>query len=179
MYLILEDDEKLIGRSHVILKQGKFIKKYYPMSHVVTAEGGDPYFLTHVKKATSFMKLVHPDLYVSEETTDDFYCVTQNFIEHKPCKDFGYTHNIRCYLKLIEKLGYDYSKRDLQVYNLLYRNEDDKPFCIDWDAFISFENEEDAYNHYKSELVSNKWQFYYNTPAEDLNIIFEREWKNV
>ena len=179
MYLILDSDEKLIGRSHIILKQGNFIKKYYPMCHVITAEGGDTHFVKNVKQSTSFMKLVHPDLFVSEETTNDFYCVTQNFIEHKPCKDFGYTHNIRCYLKLIEKLGYDYSKRDLQYYNLLYRKSDDKPFCIDWDAYVTFKNEETAYKHYKTELVSYKWQRYYNTSEEDLNIIFEREWNNV
>jgi hypothetical protein len=179
MYLILDHDEKLIGRSHIILKQGKFIKKYYPMCHVETAEGGDIHFVESVKKTTSLMKLVHPDLYVGEETTDDFYCVTQNFIDYNPCKNFGYTHNIRCYLKLIEKLGYDYSKRDLQYYNLLYRKSDDKPFCIDWDAYATFKDEETAYKHYKTELVSYKWQRYYNTSAEDLSVIFEREWNNV
>lgn len=179
MHLILEEDEKLIGRSHIILKQGNFIKKYYPMSQVITALGGDPQFVKGVKKTTPFMKLVHPDLYVSEETTDDFYCVTQNFIEHKPGKEFGYAHNIRCYLNIIYKLGYDYAKRDMQWYNLLYRKSDDKPFCIDWDAYQILNSEEEAYNYYKSELMSSKWFEQYDMSYSHALEIFNKEWNNV
>ena len=179
MQLILDNDEKLIGRSHIILRQKNYIKKYYPIDHVTVATGGDSTLLKNIKRANWLMKIVHPDLYVKEEVDNNFYCVTQNFIEHKPCNKFGYTHNIKSYLQLVDKLGYDYSKRDLQYYNLLYRKSDDKPFCIDWDSMKILYSEEDAYNYYMDELVSLKWLSFYNISREDALNVFNKEWNNV
>lgn len=185
MILQLDSDEMLIGRSHLILKHGNYIKKYYPRSHIDTDNGfnsqveKDTWWLNHVKESTKFMKLVHPDLYVSEEQDDNFYCVTQNFIDNNDARGYGYRHNIRCYLNIINTLGYDYAKRDMQWYNLLYRKQDDKPFCIDWDAYQVLQSEEEAYHYYKSELTSDKWFEQYPMSYHYATEIFNKEWNRV
>ena len=81
--------------------------------------------------------------------------------------------------KACDDLGEGWRLPTKKELKLLYRKSDDKPFCIDWDAYATFKDEETAYKHYKTELVSYKWQRYYNTSAEDLSAIFEREWNNV
>lgn len=185
MQLHLESDEYLIGRSHLILKQGSYIKKYYPMNQtdfgtgLQARDGNHTWWIKHVMESTQYMKLVHPDLYVSEHEDANFYCVTQNFIESNDTLLYGYRHNIRCYLDIINTLGYDYAKRDMQWYNLLYRKQDDKPFCIDWDAYQVLQSEEDAYQYYKSELVSDKWFENYQMSYDDALDIFNEEWDHV
>ena len=182
MILYLEEDEQLIGRSHLILKKGNHIKKYYPNFFVLAAEGDVNrfnFYRNHIKKSTYFMKLVHPDLYVSDETESNFYCVTQNYIDSNDADKYGYVDNINAYLNIINTLGYNYAKRDMQYYNLLYRKVDNKPFCIDWDAHIELKSEEHAYDFYKEELTSPKWQQKYDISKLDMDNIFDREWKNV
>lgn len=177
MFMKLEQDEELIGRSHLIIKKGEYIKKFYPTVH---NELFDTWWLNHVKDTTKLFKLVHPDLFVSEEEDENFYCVTQHFIENTNCTIYGYEHNVHSYLtNLINVLGYDYTKRDLQWYNLFYRKSDDKPFCIDWDAHEELRSEQEAYNYYKSELTGSKWQWRYNMSREDAESTFDKLWKKV
>lgn len=177
MRLELEQNEQLIGRSHLIIKSDSYIKKFYPTVHNGLF---DLCWLNQVKSTTRLFKLVHPDLFVSEEEDENFYCVTQNFIEHNECTIYGYEHNVHNYLtNLIDALGYDYTKRDLQWYNLIYRKHDDKPFCIDWDAYEELRSEEEAYKYYKSELTGSKWQWRHNISQEDAESTFNKLWKKV
>ena len=182
MILQLEEGEQLIGRSHLILKKGNYIKKYYPNFFVLAAKGDvnrHNFYINHIEKSTYFMKIVHPDLYVSDETDNNFYCVTQNYIDHNDAEKYGYVDNINVYLNIVNTLGYDYAKRDMQCYNILYRKSDDKPFCIDWDSHIELKSKQHAYHYYKEELTSPKWQEAYDISILEMKDIFDREWKNV
>jgi hypothetical protein len=171
MKIILEHDEELLGRSHCIIRKGNdYVQKYYYTDQ----------FLDDVKFATKLMKMAEPALYVSEETVDDYYIVTQNYIEHRPYNDKPYITNIANYLGLVDSLGWDYSKRDLQHYNIIYYNNDEKkPFIIDWDDYVKLGSKEVAYIWYKKELTSLKWQVEHNLTKEDAENIFDKEWQNV
>ena len=176
MRLELNHNEQLIGRSHLILKSGSYIKKYYPLDQT---EMFDTWWLNHVKQTTKLFKIVHPDLYVSETTDNNFYCVTQNYIEHNESKDYSYQLNISNYLSIINDLGFDYAKRDMQWYNLIYRKEDEKPFCIDWDAHEVLYSEEHAYEYYKSELINDTWKSLFNISDEDAESTFNTLWRMI
>lgn len=177
MKLILDNDELLLGRSHLTLKKNNYIKKYYPTCQV---EPGTALFRDNherIKFATGLMKVAHPELYVGEEETYNFYCVTQNYIDYILSVEYSYSHNVKSYLQLLEKLGYEYSKRDMQHYNLIYRKRDQKPFCIDWEDYVTLSSIEDAYNWYKNELTGLKWLDQYNITKQEATDIFEKEWE--
>ena len=104
MILQLEEDEQLIGRSHLILKKGNYIKKYYPNFFVLAAKGDVNrynFYINHIKKSTYFMKIVHPDLYVSDETDNNFYCVISR-LQHKTSLGKG---NFICPIKRCSRIN--------------------------------------------------------------------------
>lgn len=169
MKVILEKGETLIGRSHLILnKNCLYVEKHYLSKE----------FINDVKFATKLMKLSQEELFVSEDMREDCYVVTQQYIPHVISRK-GYREDISNYLKLIDTLKYDWSKRDLQHYNLIYRSKDDKPFLIDWDDYVTLGSKQKAYNWYKRELTGHKWLKLYDITQQEANNIFDKEWKNV
>jgi len=170
MKLILEGGENLLGRSHLIINRNYL----YVEKHYFTKD-----FIEDVKFATRLMKMAQPELFVSEESRDNCYVVTQQYIDHKPVNLKGYSENISNYLTLIDSLGYDWSKRDLQHYNIIYQTSDNKPYLIDWDDYVTLGSKQDAYDWYKSELTGLKWLDLYNITEQEATSIFEKEWKNV
>lgn len=170
MKITLEEGENLLGRSHLIVnKDNLYVEKHY-----FTKD-----FIDDVKFATRLMKISQPELFVLEETREDCYVVTQRYIDHNPVNLKSYSENISNYLTLIESLGYDWSKRDLQHYNIIYQTSDNKPYLIDWDDYVTLGSKQDAYNWYKSELTGLKWLDLYNITEQEATSIFEKEWKNV
>jgi hypothetical protein len=168
--IILEEGESLLGRSHLVVNRDNlYVEKHYFFQDSIE----------DVKFATRLMKIAQPDLFVSEETRADCYVVTQRHINHYPVNLKGYHENISNYLTLVESLGYDWSKRDLQHYNIIYQTGSNKPYLIDWDDYITLGSREAAYGWYKSELTGLKWLERYNITLQAANSIFEEEWKNV
>lgn len=172
MIFQFEDGDQVLGQASIIVLNKPYVKKHFFRS-------SEPLWFDRVIQTIDMMFLHHgDDLFHSLDTSDDrIITLHMHHIDHSLSVDKTYVENISNYLKLVDTFGFEKSKRDLQHYNLIYRKEDDEPFLIDWDSFTEFKNEETAYNYYKSQLCSYKWQELYNMNQDEAEEKFNILWK--
>lgn len=166
-----DDNEVLLGRSRAIVKQGDIVKKYYWAK--------DHWDSTKLSVKLMKMFYIEKDFFIKEINHKDCYEVHTKYIDHHVASYKGYRKNVQDYLCLVESIGLDICKKDLQWYNLIYSKGDAQPYILDWDDYIKFNTDNEAYNFYKGELTQKDWCVYYNKSQEEINEIFEDEWRKV
>lgn len=179
--LVPIDTTKLLNKPSIVIKNGNFVDKIYLLNHVPEYDKKDitvDETVNVILTATKFFQKHHPDLFVSAGWKNpDMFVVRSHYLTQIE-KDRKYEEDVAICFKMINTMGFQYVKRDLGWWNIIY--SDRGAYVLDWDAVVVLDgSKQSAYETYKHELTNQIWQNRFGINKKQAEEKFDLVWNKL